>query len=1715
MRRRTAWTWTAIALVVVGLLAISARTLLAWALAPALGLALHGNAHIAQVQIGGGHVILRGVHVTTKGDPLLDAREIRIDYSLRDLLPGSTHRFGLLALDLDRPVFTFERHADGSYNLALGGGKPSRAPAVPQRLNAVPIAFTLRVHDGAIALRAPHAVDPASRSIDVDGVQLDATVNTAARTHYRLRATFAGAPLRIDGTVDATRGYGMHRVQVGALAMRPIANFFINSKASKVLAGTARDIDLRIYALAVQPEAPVDYHLSGHAIIDDASMLLVGLAQPVRHLQATLQLVDDQLFFNDLRAQVADMAMTGVGSIFEFPATPQFRIGLSGRGNLAGLRTLFAFAKNQPMAGDARIGVAVDGGLEDPGPRIQATVDAPHASYRGITFDNLRARVAYSNSTVFFMPLEVKAQGSTFTIRGALEIGDTSTVSRVALHIDAPADALPYVGELLGHEPLTGDIMLHGKDLNFYAYGALQSARDISRMAALVHADPGGVLDVAPLWFDTERGRLYAGYSLDRTHDTSNFWIHAHNLALRTPRHTSFLGVALPVMPPLDGTIDDAAILGGGPSGEHTLVAGRVQLHATTIAGVRLDRVRASFAGTLADAALDPIDASGPWGTLRGTGALSLNSLAVHGRYAGTLEGLRPFLNQTPASGAIDGNVALAIGSQGIIVQADNLQLQHATIHGLPLSQVTGTLAIRDGALQIESARATVASGAVVAAGSYDHGVALIATHLDAGQLRALGLPLDAGTVDASGTLAQGAPLPTFNGGVAVANGRVQHFAVAGSSLVALHGDGVQLDHAVGGMDNVYAIASGNLHALTSGAPAYDVNATVPAGDLRTIVDDLGLVPHYAEGTIGADVAVHGAGLQPQVSGPIAVSAGSINGLYFIDASGVIDADTSGVAVRDGAVRVGSTQLAFNAIENPYTSALQLHAPNANLADFNNFFDTGDTLSGTGPVRFDVVSQAHRLSSNGEINIANLRYRTLPIGTTVASWSSAHSVLQGSLDVSGAQGSLRSHGSIAVAQEQDLFHIVRDSNYAIAAQLSDVDLSTWIAALGAPQVAVTGRVNANATLNGRWPYPRFKGAAELDDATVWRFPIDKATATFSTSGQRVLLNSATVAAPGITAEAHGSMGFSMEQPLQFTLHASTNDLPRLVMEFSRKQLPITGSFESTLTLGGTPANPMVNATIDGTNAVLYGVSVPSLHGVVALERHNAVLHDASITLPKGAFAITGSAPIEINPFAIGPAKAPVSVNVMAKDIDPSAFDVLLGNNTKFGGAINGDLAISGTVVDPQISGRFAVSKGTYVSDLSRTPITGIEAELTFDHSSALINKLQANFGNGTISATGSIAFGANPTYRMMATARSAQLNLPTYGTGTLDGAIALVRNAGAPAQLSGKVELSNATIPFSAFLAATRNSAAAAKPPPLDLDVNMVVGKNVRVRGSGYGAGLDVSGTGSGHLGGSLAAPTMAGAFSATSGTLTYYDRAFRVQSAKVVFRPENGIIPTITATGTTHVTNPDPNSPYSGVDVTVTVEGQVTNPSITFASNPPGYSNEQILAMIAPFGGVILSGLSYAPSLNAYGAVPGQQVPGSTATFSAGQEAFNILNAQFAAGLLNPVEGALSQGLGVQNVNLTLDYWGNVGFSASRLLGKTVNFIYAATFGIPQRTSFGLQLTGQRATSAQLTFFYENGPQQKFQIPAAGAIPNERISVGQPLLGQQGFAFTFQRLFW
>jgi len=1724
----------AAALILVGILVARRHEVIRFVIAESLGLATGYQVQIGDQRLGLDHGALLHVRVTRKGDPVLEAARIDLWYSLRDLLPGSTHRYGLTAIAVDRPNFTIERYKDGSYNIRIPEAKAA-VPGPPLPPNGVPFRMTVRIRGLTGALRDPSALDPTARTIRIANVNLDASIDTATRTHYTLHGDFEEAklePFTATGTVDETRGYAMHRLQAAKFPMQAIGNFVVNSDAARILGGDAKNLDVRAYALGIVPFQPIAYHLGGAMDVTDARMAILGLREPLDHIAARLELVDGTLFARSLTATLANIPVHGAGALFDF-GNLQYRFGVSGYGDLAQLRNALAFSQGQPIAGQAHLGLLIEGATN--GPLLMVRAQAPRVTYDGIAFTNMDAHVALNNGIVAIAPLRASADGAQFTVGGTLALGD-HIVSKLVVHAVAPADRLPYAGMLLGSEPIVVDALGLGIDTKFQARAAIASTRGVARAAALVALEPDGQVDVAPFWVHTERGELDASYHLNRKTNRSAFWALARHLQLSVPAHAPFTGNVLATLPAVGGTIDRLAFAGGGRSGTSATVAGSLSAHGLHVAGVPIDTLSGSFAGSLAGANVDGLAATGPWGSLHGSGEVSTNALVARGAYSGTLAGLRPFLGNIAAGGDARGTVALSIAPNRIIVQAQNVRLHNANVRGVPVTAASGMVAIESGVLHVYGARADVAGGHVVASGAYSAAapagqqLALIGAQLDGARLRGIGLPLDAGTVAVDGRITPGAKIPQFVGGIAVAKGRVQNIGVDGSGLVALRGDGAQLSHVVGDFNGAYAIVKGNVGALSSGAPTYTLHADVPAANLARTLGTLHIGGLPTEGTYNASVAIGGRGLNPSVSGRIGVPAGFLNGLPFDDAYANVAADRLGIIARHGAVVVGRTSARFAAAMRPDLSAAFVNAPHADLSDFNNFFNTGDTLDGKGALRIGAISALHRIRTNGSVDIANLRYRNLPIGNTRASWTSVRDTLRGSLDVGGLQGTLHGTGSMALVPSPNFTNVLRDSSYDLSGSLDNLNLSLWVAALGFPGVPVTGRAFGTAKIRGRYPNLAVSGDMRLQNGTIGPLPIENAQLSVRSQNSRIALESASLTAPGIAASASGSVGLRPNDPLDLNVHATSKDLPLLITSFTRQPVNVSGDFEATVHVGGSYRAPTFAGGFDAQNVNLYGVSVASLFGSVRLHGRSLELSNAGFTFARGEATIAGSLPLEIAPFAIGPAGAPVSLALNVSDLDPAVFDALVGHGSKLGGTVDGVLGVGGSVSAPRISGRFGVVGGSYASDYERVPVTNAVGTLTFDRTQASIDNFRAQLGSGSVHGSGRIAFAngfAGAAYNVDAVANSAQLDLPNYGSGTLDAKVSLQRPAGGQALLGGTASLSDATIPFSAFLSAMGNTNTGRLPIDLAFHLHMAAGKNVRVRGGGYGAGLDIGATGAVDLAGTLAQPTLSGAFNSTGGTLTYFDRAFQVRQGDVRFTPGNGIIPTLHAIGETHVVNPDPDiarNPYGSADITIDVSGQLDNLKVAFDSNPPGYTRDQIIALIAPFGGFI-NGIQFsqvgAPPAAGTGPLgvaplPGTGVfQGASGTLTVGQEAFNILNAQFAAGILSPIENALSAGLGFSDVNLTVDYYGNVGFSARRLLGRTVSFVYATTFGIPTRQSFGLAIAPNPNTSAQLSFFFQNGQTKLFQTPNSSLSSNTRVTIGEPLQGQSGFSFTFQRLYW
>ena len=291
---------------------------------------------------------------------------------------------------------------------------------------------------------------------------------------------------------------------------------------------------------------------------------------------------------------------------------------------------------------------------------------------------------------------------------------------------------------------------------------------------------------------------------------------------------------------------------------------------------------------------------------------------------------------------------------------------------------------------------------------------------------------------------------------------------------------------------------------------------------------------------------------------------------------------------------------------------------------------------------------------------------------------------------------------------------------------------------------------------------------------------------------------------------------------------------------------------------------------------------------------------------------------------------------------------------------------------------------------------------------------------------------------------------------------------------------------------------------------------------------IDVGATGKIALTGTLRSPRAAGEFTAQRGGIfSTYQRLFRIQDATVTFDPSQGIVPNLDLRATAHVENPDPDTSRNAIgsaDITVAVTGPADNYTIKYASNPP-YSQAQIVALLVdlPVLGQLNFGRRSAPGT--LRGAPGESnvllPPGVTLYQSGGstsiqQEAFSLLNTQVTQRLLSPLENALGGGLGLTDLQFTVDYGGRVGYAARQQLSRK-RAVYATisqVLSYPGRTQVGFQSRPDPSTTLNFTYFQQSG-QPYYSNSIFGTTNSIQIQNGiQPLSDRQGFSLTLTRTY-
>jgi autotransporter translocation and assembly factor TamB len=1612
-------------------------------------------------------------------EPLFRAARIDVAYSLRDLF-GGPYLYGISAVEIDRPVLTVLHRKDGTYNFTLpaaNGSKPNGPPSIPK--------IHLVIRDGAAGLTDETRIFAHSRKLALRDLQANANVDPKALSHVAV--TFAIAedggtfPIRTQGTLDEVHGYENTRITARSLALAPLIDYALNSTSLHVAEGVLNDIDARIYGFR-DGAGTMQRHVSASANLDHFQPYLNGIAKPLRDGRGSLRLYDDGLTIPKVDGSIAGIPVRIAGAIYDLQA-PQLRLGIVGKGDLRALATLNAAAEKLPVSGPIDFALFVEGDATQP--TTLASFASPGIAYAEIPIDRPSGLVALHGADTTILRSALAYDGATAAARGNVNVLAKHTGVEIVANAEGRAERFPYAAELLGRMKLDADAIISGVDADLAASGVVAGDGPSARLSGSFSLAANGTGTIGPVLLAGPGTReLYARVALDAPKGAGGAaFVSARDFSFTTAGQQPALpGVSLAALPQISGTLDgDAA---GTFAGKRFALGGNAHARGLRVFGYPIDDVTARAA------------------TVDGT------HVAVDARYRGALAPLARAAGGTVvASGTADVPVAVvANGTNDVLVQIHDARFDRALVAGVALGGLEATARVRGGVVDVYGARATLDGHDVVANGRFGNGgtIDVSASDVDIATLRAAGLPVRSGTVSAVASIGGTQASPHVEGGIAasdvrLADARAADLPIDASSQIAYDAGRLDVRDAVVRAGPAVGTLDGDVTGLrgSPSAATYAFRAHVRQADIATLARIARADALYPEGTLDADVAVAGSGTSPRVTGDIAVPEGSLNGLNFHDAAVALSGGLAALAAERGHVTVGSSVLGFDGAFSTHDQTAHLRAPRVDLADFNDFFDYGDTLGGTGSIALYARNEPNRIVTNGRVRITGTKLRRFALGTTNADWSTQGRTVDTDVAIGGTTGRVTEDGTVFLPATQPLRDALHRTRVFLSTRARDIALATWLPAADV-QAPISGFVDATASVHGTYPNIVVVARAGVRDGMAGRVPIRTATLDARSANGEATITEAVLAIDNARATATGSVSLDPRAPFELTIVAGTKDVGALAKTLTGATYDASGTVETTAYVVGTFDHPAIADTID-IEGLRYGAyTVPHATAKLAISRTRAQLTSAEIDLAKGRILASGFAPLDGMPPLIGPPSEAISLDLEAEHVDFAQFAPLLPKGTELGGFLDGGASLVGSIAQPGLRGTLAVSNGSFVGPQLTSKISDLAAQVTFQNRTATLHDASASVGGGTVTASGSLSVP-----NLQAPARSASgslalvskyavFDLPALFKGRVNGSVTISRAARKNAIVAGSLDVTSARIPTTALVAKTSTTSSNAVPLPVSLSLAVNVGNDVRVQGGP----VDIGAKGDLTVGGTIAAPTVMGELESTGGTISLY-RTFALQYPSTVTFDGSGVIPNVDATATTTVDNPP-------TDVTLRVTGPATALSVVFDSNP-SYSQEQILGILV--GAQALGAVSGLPT------TPGSQ----TAQNPFQSLAEGQLGTLLTQSILEPFSSQIGSAIGLSNLSINYSPFGGASVGAQKRIFKNVSAVFAESFNYPQRQSIGLVASNsQRTTAAQLTFFSQPDANQFNVFEGAQTLnsSNNSVTASEPANGTSGFSFSLQRKF-
>ena len=479
---------------------------------------------------------------------------------------------------------------------------------------------------------------------------------------------------------------------------------------------------------------------------------------------------------------------------------------------------------------------------------------------------------------------------------------------------------------------------------------------------------------------------------------------------------------------------------------------------------------------------------------------------------------------------------------------------------------------------------------------------------------------------------------------------------------------------------------------------------------------------------------------------------------------------------------------------------------------------------------------------------------------------------------------------------------------------------------------------------------------------------------------------------------------------------------------------------------GTLEKPRVTASLLVRDAVVAGVKIEQFStGRVECDADSADFSEATITSGENRVRFSGTAPFSVTRMAmVDGGKMDMKGELVNQDLSVLTMFLPQLDPARTKGPTQAGVAVSGQWPHPQIAGAVRVADGQIGIRGMDTLLRDVRVEMDLSGDRVDIRTFSlASSEGGSTSLTGGASLTAGG-WQLDANAKADSLALrfanltgiykESYA-GRLDGALRVAGPLGAP-QVTGHLEAHDGTV----GLPVIPEKIPEPRTPVINptFDVTLEAGKGLRVRGPRLNAGV----RGSFQLTRTLARPSVRGRLNVVDGYLLFPGSRFRVIPVGTIdlnYAPPRDTRTTVDIRAQTSVSTAPPRTgsrltATTNYRVEMSLKGPLDNPNVTLQSNPPGLSSGNIFSLLGQQAGLGTNGVASGVTLQ--------------------QEMTQLLTANIVPGVLEPVEQALAQAFGLQEVAFSFGRLEPLNVQISRRLFDGVSATFWRTLATGEEQS-------------------------------------------------------------